>query len=154
MASKASAALTALAAALATVAGLAAARVVRGSPPLSAGRPQPSTPCIYLWIQSATSTRGPVSRLWTVELTVGIYVHSAAAAGTVASIEGAALELAHEEHVAICADPTVAGTVHDVVRYDVTENGALPGSDGSAPACWMAGSVTLRYDTLGQTGGL
>lgn len=138
--------LDALVALVAGASGLSSATVRRGSPLDSTGRPQTSSPCVYLWIASLASERGPVHRKHRIRMVVGFYVAAQAAASDVGSKETAAFELAHLALSTLTASPSISGTAHDVEAYDVTENGALPGPDGSAPSSWVAGTITIRYD--------
>jgi len=139
----------AMAALVATVTGLSASTVRRGSPTDSTGRPQPTPPCAYIWFVSLSGVRGPAGRKYTNRVTFGIYIAATATASDPGSKEAAALDLFHLVLAELGPNPSMTGTAHDLESYEVTENGALPGLDGVAPASWVAGTLTIRYDTPG-----
>ena len=150
MSARAADIMTQLEATVATATGLSSAKVARGSPTTLQGRPQMTPPCAYLWVRSLSSARGPASRKYTVRLTVGWYVASAATAGTVRSMEAAALDLVALVAAAVLGDPATGGYAHDVESWEIEANGTLPGTaESDVPACWMAGSFVVRYDTTG-----
>lgn len=153
MASQAEAILTALAAALATAtgAGLSAAKVVRGSPVDGPqGRQKATPPAAYVWLATLTSERATTHR-WRHTLTAGWYLHATATTSTTGAMEAAALELLSAASAAMTSDPSLGGTCHDITGYGCDLNGTLPGADGSAPSAWVAGTVTIRYETTGGT---
>ena len=153
MAAQASQILDALATALAAVAGLSAAKVVRGVPQTTdkgASYATVTPPAVYLWLDPPyTATRGPTSRTHTVALRVGFAVFAVATSTAKGALENAALDLASLVSVAVLGAPGVGGLALDC-DLEITTNGALPAdAPGSVPGCFVAGAFLIRYQVVG-----